>query len=217
MQQERPTMTTPDGKQFNIGQIGILIIQGFAIFVAFSTLLGRIYFREYTIALKIPGSEFRLNAVDYSVISPDVAISGFGVAIFSIVLVISFKWRIEPKYRWFIFLFGVAVLAASFFTVLRDLSNDDIPEPGVGAFGIWWVLFLASWTLGTALIISALIPWVADNAAIDRRPKPKPRWELHLVVMHQWGHRSRSCTMSPIPSTTATRLLSQNIAAPLRA
>ena len=46
--------------------------------------------------------------------------------------------------------------------------------------------------------------------------KPKPRWELHLVVMHQWGHRSRSCTMSPIPSTTATRLLSQNIAAPLR-
>ena len=30
-----------------------------------------------------------------------------------------------------------------------------------------------------------------------------------MVVMHQWGHRSRSCTMSPIPSTTATRLLSQ--------
>ena len=48
-------------------------------------------------------------------------------------------------------------------------------------------------------------------------PKPKPRWELHLVVMHQWGHRSTSYTMSPIPSTTATRLLSQNIAAPLRA
>ena len=51
----------------------------------------------------------------------------------------------------------------------------------------------------------------------EKLPKPKPRWELHLVVMHQWGHRSRSCTMSPIPSTTATRLLSQNIAAPLRA
>ena len=56
-----------------------------------------------------------------------------------------------------------------------------------------------------------------QDFTVEGVPKPKPRWELHLVVMHQWGHRSRSCTMSPIPSTTATRLLSQNIAAPLRA
>ena len=171
MQQEQPTTTTPSGNQWNVGQIGILIIQGFAIFAAFSALLGRIYFREYSNALKIPESEFHLNAVDYSVISPDVAISGVGVAIFSIALVLSFKLRIEPSDRWFIILLGAASLVTCFLFALRDLSNNEIPEPGAGAFGIWWLLLLSGWALGTALVISVGISWVADSTTVDERPR----------------------------------------------
>ena len=132
-------MNIPAENQWSVGQIGILIIQGSAIFVAFSALLGRIYFREYANVLRIPESEFRFNAVEYSVISPDVAISSFGVAIFSIVLVLAFKLRIEPNHRWITIGIGTAFLLGCIITVLRDLSNDEIPEPGFGAFGIWVV------------------------------------------------------------------------------
>ena len=65
------------------GYAGI-IIQGFAIFVAISILLGRIYFLTYLGTLGIPSTEIRLNAIDYSVMSPDVTILGVGVAILSV-------------------------------------------------------------------------------------------------------------------------------------
>ena len=66
-----------------VGYTGI-IVQGFAIFVAISILLGRIYFQSYLGTLGIPLTEVRLNAIDYSVISPDVTILGVGVAILSV-------------------------------------------------------------------------------------------------------------------------------------
>jgi len=171
MQEEQPTATTSDGSRWNVGQIGILIIQGFAIFAAFSALLGRIYFREYANTLRIPESEFHLNAVDYSVISPDVAISGIGVAVFSIALVLSFKLRVEPAARWPILILGAVSLVTCFLIALQDLSNNEIPEPGAGAFGIWWLLLLSGWALGTALVISVGISWVSDSTTVDERPR----------------------------------------------
>ncbi len=155
----------------NVGQIGILLIQGFAIFAAFSTLLGRIYFRTYANALEIPESEFRLNAISYSVISPDVAIAGVGVALFSIAIVISFRLRINPNYRTFIFCAGLVLLVSSSISVIKDFFNQDIPESGIGVLGIWWLLITTGWTLGTALILSTLGSWLTSTPSGNKRPR----------------------------------------------
>ena len=204
-----PTSETNAFMNLNVGQIGILIIQGFAILVAFSTLLGRIYFQEYAKSLNIPESEFRLNALDYSVFSPDVAISGFGVAIFSIVLVTAFRWKIEPKLRRLIFVIGIILLAVCLYTVLRDFLKDEIPEPGSGAFGIWWILVLAGWILGTALIISALNSWLADNPVVDRRPRcaKKSKGRKNAKLSQDGGRIIAQVSLFALGAVTITLLL----------
>ena len=68
----------------NAGYFGIMA-QSFAVFVAISILLGRVYHLTYLETLGIPSSEVRLNVVDYSVLSPDVTILGVGIAIVSAV------------------------------------------------------------------------------------------------------------------------------------
>ena len=78
----------------NLGR-AVLVIQSFAIFVALSTLLGRIYFISYYHTLGIPTSEVRLSVTDYSIISPDTTILGIGLAFASTV----FVWLIKPDYH----------------------------------------------------------------------------------------------------------------------
>ena len=158
-----------------VGQLSILLVQGFAIFAAFSTLLGRIYFLAYSDTLKIPESEFDLDVLSYSVISPDVVISGFGVAVSSVVIVLSFRWRINPSYRWILFAAGIGLLGTVLYTVMRDLSGDDIPEPGAGAFGIWWLIFIVGWTSGTALIYSFLVSWFSSDPICTTRSQKGSR------------------------------------------
>ncbi len=63
----------------NVGHLGTMV-QSFAIFVAISILLGRIYVLTYFETLGIPTSEAHLNVVEYSVLSPDVTILGVGIA-----------------------------------------------------------------------------------------------------------------------------------------
>ena len=60
--------------------IGIAL-QSFAIFAAFLTLLGRIYFLSYYEALGIPISDVRINAIEYSIISPDVSVFAVGISV----------------------------------------------------------------------------------------------------------------------------------------
>ena len=67
------------------GHVGI-IVQSFAVFVAISTLLGRIYSLTYFRALGIPTSEIRLSVTDYSVVSPEVTIFGVGFSIIVAIL-----------------------------------------------------------------------------------------------------------------------------------
>lgn len=61
----------------NLRYLGILA-QSFAIFVAISILLGRVYSLSYFDALGIPASEIRLGLTEYSVASPEVTIYGIG-------------------------------------------------------------------------------------------------------------------------------------------
>ena len=75
----------------SVGHLGT-IVQSFAVFVAISILLGRIYFLTYLETLGIPTSEARLNVVDYSVLSPDVTILGVGLALLSTVFLWAYKF-----------------------------------------------------------------------------------------------------------------------------
>ena len=67
------------------GHVGI-IVQSFAVFVAISTLLGRIYSLTHFEALGIPVSEIPLNVTDYAVVSPEVTIFGVGFSIMMVIL-----------------------------------------------------------------------------------------------------------------------------------
>ncbi|MYC32543.1 MAG: hypothetical protein F4X64_05135 [Chloroflexi bacterium] len=70
----------------NLRYLGILV-QSFAIFVAISILLGRVYSLAYFDALEIPASEIRLALAEYSVASPEVTIYGIG---FSAIVAVCF-------------------------------------------------------------------------------------------------------------------------------
>ena len=61
----------------NLRYLGVMV-QSFAIFVAVSILLGRVYSLAYFEALGIPTSEIRLGLTEYSVASPEVTIFGIG-------------------------------------------------------------------------------------------------------------------------------------------
>ena len=63
-----------------MSNVGI-VIQSFAIFVALSTMLGRIYFLRYMDVLGVPHTDVRLNVTEYALLSPDVTIFGIGIAL----------------------------------------------------------------------------------------------------------------------------------------
>ena len=71
----------------NVKHIGI-VVQSFTVFVAISTLMGRVYSLAYHETLGIPKAEISLTVLDYAVVSPEVTV--FGVA-FSLI-VAAFLW-----------------------------------------------------------------------------------------------------------------------------
>ena len=156
-------------------QVGIFVIQGFAIFVAFTTLLGRLYFRGYSNTLRVPESEFQADVLTYAVVSPDVAISGVGVAFLSIVAVIFLHLKISEQYRWTMLIGGLILLAVGTFRFLMDFINDGIPESGIGLFGVWWLVCSACWTLGAASTLSAVTSWVTEIPLRDDRSRSDRR------------------------------------------
>ena len=58
-----------------------MIVQSFAVFVALSILMGRVYFLAYYRELGVPISDIHLNVFDYAVISPKVAIFSVGCSL----------------------------------------------------------------------------------------------------------------------------------------
>ena len=195
--------------ELSAGQLGILVIQGFTIFVAFSTLLGRIHFREYSSTLRIPESEFQMNVLSYSVSSPDVAISGVGVALVSIFAVLSFRVSFDPKHRPIVICIGVGLLANALYRVLMDFSNESIPESGMGTFGIWWLALTASWTFGTALTFSALASWLTATPIRDRRTRSAKRAnrDRYLNWIHVSGRAAGFAVLCIGAGMTITLLL----------
>lgn len=83
---EKGERSTPI-ESLSVRHIGI-VVQSFAVFVAISTLLGRIYSLTFYETLGIPKSEINLKVLDYSVVSPEVTIFGVG---FSLIMA-AFLW-----------------------------------------------------------------------------------------------------------------------------
>ena len=78
-----------------------IVVQSFAVFVAISTLLGRMYSLTYLEVLGIPTSDIRLSVPEYSVVSPEVSIYGVGSSIIVAILFWS-DWlqSLETIPRW---------------------------------------------------------------------------------------------------------------------
>ena len=114
----------------NLKYIGILV-QSFAIFVAISVFLGRIYSLSYFDALEIPASEIRLNLAEYSVASPEVTIFGIGFsAILAVFFLFPWNSALTPSSWWMRIVLGAAIyiLGASplIFPFLYSVASPDL-------------------------------------------------------------------------------------------
>ena len=108
------------------------IVQSFAIFVAISILLGRIYSLTYYEVLGIPTSEVRLNLTDYAVISSGTAIFGVAFTLISALFLWTLRIReltIMPKKAKFAM--GLAFFSVSIVLiviVVRDALQETAPD-----------------------------------------------------------------------------------------
>ena len=145
-----------------------LIIQSSAIFVALSTLLGRIYFIEYFTELGIPHSELHMNIMDYAVIAPDVTIVGIGVSlIYPVVVMWSATVRIPAELQSQTLKLAIVLLLL---TVLLPLANTDlIPSvqsylSRLGIYGLWKSL-LVTISVTTGIVMGAGLTSAAGGAS----------------------------------------------------
>ena len=150
---------TPSIAGLDIRHVGT-VVQSFAVFVAISTLLGRIYSLTYFETLGIPASEIRLSVTEYSVVSPEVTIFGVG---FSIVIAI-FLWSdgvgaLEIFPRWARFLIGSGCcLVAVFIPIYAVIYSSMQPDLDSVWLTIQMLLALALVSFGGAIIGSGVSP-----------------------------------------------------------
>ena len=149
----------------NVGYVGILI-QGFAFFVAVSILLGRIYFLTYFETLGIPTSAVRLNVINYSVISPDVAILGVGMT----VLFVAYVWfsrQIRTSPDWNRIIVGAVLVGVGLGSKFWFLYWGDPPTYALGGFGSRMIMWSAMWIFGIVILISGIprLPRLATDTA----------------------------------------------------
>ena len=133
--------------------IGILV-QTFAIFVAVSTLLGRIHSLTYYETLGIPTSEIRLSVIDYSVVSPESTTFGVG---FSIIMAI-YLWSdwsqaLKTIPRWANIVIGVAFFIAGVFLVVYTFYFQQSDVNSVGLI-IQFLMAIALVSFGMPILFS---------------------------------------------------------------
>ena len=146
----------------DIRHIGILV-QTFAIFVAVSTLLGRIHSLAYYEALGIPVSEIRLSVIDYSVVSPESTTFGVG---FSIIMAVYFwyDWQqalktISPRQRILIGItFSTIGICIGWYTLVMQ------PDVNLVYLIILLLMSIALGGFGTFMLVSGLtIAFLKNN------------------------------------------------------
>lgn len=138
----------------NIRNITILI-QSSTIFIALSTLLGRIYFLKYHQVLGVPVSEAYVSTTDYPIISPDVTVYALGLS----VLFGFFMWtKNRTIFPPWILRHRAIVASVLYITSISALVidavfiEDSLPGPDMpGVFGLWFLFPFALVMVGMVL------------------------------------------------------------------
>ncbi len=163
------------------GQVGILVIQGFAIVVAFSTLLGRVYLQDFLHTLRIPASDYRISAVDYAVVSPDLTVASVGMALIFGCYLLGLVWSKgnKGKERWRI-LTGIALIVLGIVGLLATLFLRTVPHIPFGGWGVPWTASFASFAFGLASLFSYEFGNVAieQNSGDGKTNENRSSWEF---------------------------------------
>ena len=157
----------------NLRYVG-LMIQSSAVFVALSTLLGRIYFLEYFKELGIPHTESRLNVIDYAVIAPDVTIIGIGVSlVYPVIIMWSTAVKIPARLQLHTLYFALFLILLS---VLLPLANTEL-VPSVqsylsrlGIYGLW-KSFIVAVSLTAGVVYGAGLTAGVDDTSSNGEGK----------------------------------------------
>lgn len=165
------------------GRAGLLI-QSLAIFVALSIVLGRIYFLTYFNTLGIPASEVHLNVLDYSIISPDTAILGVGVAV---VFALNY-WLIEASsqttFRKDRILLGFGLVVIGIILELLDafvFSANEFQNYRPGSFGLQKLLTISVLMTGASIVGTGL-PSMTKNSTDRTRNRTHIRLLLPILL-----------------------------------
>lgn len=163
-----------------------IIVQSFAVFVALSTLLGRIYSQRYFETLGIPSSEIRLNVTDYAVVSPEVTVFGVGVAtILAALLLSATSSALDAVPRWGVFSLGSGLFVLGVILAAYTIGSSSL-QPGFNSvtFLIEMLLSLALMTFGAAVLGSLLASFAPETALNS------PVWKavLPLIVLLYIGY-----------------------------
>ena len=161
--QEGPEHAAPLTGPF-LSHAGI-IVQSFAVFVALSILLGRIYSQRYLETLGIPSSEVRLNVTDYAVISPEVTVFGVGVAtILAVLLLSDTASMLNAVSRWWLFSLALGLLIVGVFLAVYTVGLSSL-QPGLNSvtFLVQMLLSLALMTFAGSVLGSLLASFVPEH------------------------------------------------------
>ncbi len=142
-------------ESLSVRHIGI-VVQSFAVFVAISTLLGRIHSLTFYKVLGIPTSEIRLNVTDYAVVSPEVTIFGVG---FSLTMAVLFWYDgtegLSVVPRWFRFLLGsICCLGGIFLPLYAVVYSSRQPDLDSVWLTIQMLASVALVSFGVAFLMS---------------------------------------------------------------
>ena len=141
-----------------------LLAQGFTILVAVSVLLGRIYFLNYFEILGIPTSDVQMGVVDYSVISPEVTILGFGIASLYMgsfwFILNSTLFQSSRHWNWTRILLGLLLLAIGLAVsqfIARPLTeSEDIQAFNSGVYALATLIYIAISVVAGAMVVSGM-------------------------------------------------------------
>ena len=164
-----------DGSQsiagLDVRHVGILA-QTLAVFVAVSTLMGRIHSLTYYKTLGIPTSEIRLSVTDYSVVSPETTTFGVG---FSIIIAIHFwsNWlqALKKIPRSVGILVGIILLIAGISFGVYTFSSQQSDVDSVGLI-IQILMLLAIFSFGITILLASLFPKNGEQSELSRAIMP---------------------------------------------
>lgn len=131
----------------------IAVVQSFALFVAISIFLGRVYYITYYETLGIPVSEMHPTPIDYTIVSPDVTILGIGITLLAVGLV--WLGRSYGARHWGLsgsLVGALMFILGNFMDLIPFEQQSQLIGPG--KLGLWELLQIALMMTGAFLFSS---------------------------------------------------------------